>query len=154
MRAIAYIAAPYAAPTPDLVAWNVARAALLGRLAIAEGFAPVVVHHSIEALFGAETPITRALGLDCDAAIVDMIARRASSQLFVLLRDDGSATGGMIREHTAWQHARGQSGRDLLAINGVRVGTWAIWHPLARRANLGPAWAALADAPGNRREAM
>ena len=78
MRPLAYVASPFAAPTPALIAWNIARAGLLGRLAVAEGFAPVVVHHSIGALFGVETLATRALGLECDAAIVDLIARFAA----------------------------------------------------------------------------
>jgi hypothetical protein len=146
-RPPAYVCAPYAAELREVRSWHVERATLIARIAIADGLAPLLVHRNIPALFGEEeTPASRAIGLDCDEALVDAVARRTNAVFLVLLRDDGSASPGMWREWAAWTRARCLTRREI-AGPGVRLGRWIDWKQAAVLAHLGSKWEALVDPP-------
>ena len=151
MKPLSYIAAPYAAETPALLAWNVARAVLLARLVVSEGRAPVIVHPVIAPVFGPETPASRAIGIDCDCAIVSAVAARNGSEFVALLRDDDTCSSGMSDEYAAWCTVRRQMLRDLTRSTapGVRAGNWRWWRQAFTRAGLLTEWAELLDAPWN-----
>lgn len=136
-----YIAAPYGDDNPVRRAWNVARACLLARLAVAEGRAPIVVHPAIVPVYGLEeTPEARRLGLEVDEALVELVARTMLGELWILETDAGELTSGTRRELTAWIHARG-------AHKGGRRGRWSDFSAPMAAAGLGEAWAALASPP-------
>ena len=151
MKPLSYIAAPYAAGSPALVAWNVARAVLLARLVVSEGRAPVIVHPAIAPVFGAETPASRAIGIACDVAIVGAVAGRHGSEFVALLRDDDTCSSGMSEEYSAWCDVRRQVLRDLAKSTApsVRAGNWRWWRQAFARAGLLSEWAELLEAPGN-----
>ena len=153
MKALSYIAAPYAAETPELVAWNVARAVLLARMVVSEGRAPVLVHPAIAPVYGDETPASRAVGIACDVAIVSAVAARHGSEFVALLRDDDTCSSGMSQEYGAWCDVRRQILRDLprATAPGVRSGNWRWWRQAFARAGLLVEWEALLSAPGNSR---
>lgn len=153
MKALSYVAAPYAAETPELVAWNIARAVLIARVLVSEGRAPVVVHPTIAPVFGEETPAARAVGIACDCAIVSAVAARSGAEFVALLRDDDTCSTGMSEEYAAWCDVRRQVLRDLprSTASGVRAGNWRWWRQACARAGLLSEWADLLDAPGNAR---
>lgn len=128
-----YIAAPYADPSPTVRAWHVARACLLGRLALECGHAPVVVHPSIAAgVYGDDSdPVQRERGLRAALEIVD-----GCDELWALLRDDGTLSEGMAKEWGAFS-------------GPIGCGTWAQWRADVepRAPDLLPAWDALAVTP-------
>ncbi len=138
-RPPAYVAAPYAAEHPEIRAWHVDRATLIARILVAEGLAPILVHRNIVPLFGEETPATREIGLACDVALVDLVARDTRGVFAALLRNDGIATDGMRLEFQTWQRRRGFSGTALTGP-GVRAATWEGWGNAARAAGLEAAW--------------
>ena len=133
-RPLCYIAAPYGAPTPEGVAWNVARAVLLGRLKLWLSTCPIIPHILVPPLTGSEEgrPEVReqalALGLDLLVAVRNSVG----GQICILSRDDGSLSPGVAAECEVW----GQ-GCASLAV------TWANLKPLMTHAGLGSEWAAL-----------
>ena len=99
---LAYLAAPYFDPDPGVRAWNVARACLLARAAVADGDAPIVVHPGISPIYGEEeTPELRALGMRVDLELLTHV-HRANGRLHVLLRDDGTMSSGVRTEVERW----------------------------------------------------
>jgi hypothetical protein len=146
-----YIAAPYAAPTPLGIAWNVTRAGLLARMAALEGLAPLLVHPMIPLVYGDETEAARELGLSRSVALVELVARTAMGHLWILEADGppirssvptaGVLTAGVRAELIAWARVRGSSS------DRVARATWAGWEARAIRHGLGAPWAALATAP-------
>lgn len=99
-----YIAAPYGNPEPEQVARNVERATLLGRLALAYGYCPVVPHLLVPPLTGPESPdqpeVRRqalALGLE----LVRMVHSR-DGLMWLLLNADGTRTAGVRAEEILW----------------------------------------------------
>jgi len=98
-RTLVYIAAPYGDPIPEIRRWNVARAVALGRVWQAKGYAPIVVHTSVEfGVYGCdESPEERAAGLESSLAIVEMVVR-AGGTVAALLRDNGEASAGVKAE--------------------------------------------------------
>lgn len=151
MKPLSYIAAPYAAESPALVAWNVTRAVLLARMLVTEGRAPVLVHTMIAPVYGDETPANRAVGIACDCALVAAVAGRHGSEFVALLRDDDTCSSGMSQEYVAWCDVRRQVLRDLAKSTApsVRAGSWRWWRQAFARAGLLSEWEALLDAPGN-----
>lgn len=115
----AYIAGPYAGPTPEAVAENVRRAAALARWATEAGYAPECVHASIAAgCYGDDQdPKDRERGLRICEARVRMTAT-AGGALLIILRDDRTPSSGTARELTAFQNA---GGVECIAR------TWAQW---------------------------
>lgn len=105
-----YIAGPFAGPSPTVRAWNVARASLLGRLALECGHAPVVVHPSIAAGAYDADPAQRERGLRAALEVM-----RGCDALWALLRDDGTMSSGTAKE---WREFDGKA-------EGL---TWAGWR--------------------------
>ncbi len=107
-----YIAASFADPSPTVRAWHVARACLLGRLALECGHAPVVVHPSIAAgVYGDDAdPRERERGLRAALEVM-----RGCDAMWALLRDDGTMSYGTAGE---WREFDGKA--EAL--------TWAGWR--------------------------
>lgn len=145
-RPVVYVSAPFAAPRPDGVARNVARACLIARFALYESRAPWCVHPMIAPIFGTDgSAAVRAVGLACDVAHVGMIAKAGFSEFWMLLTDNGNLTKGMQAEWAEWCAVRGIApSLTVGAIRGVRAGTWVQWEQSARRAGLLAEWTALA----------
>ena len=114
-----YIAAPYGAPTGELMRLNTQRAELLGRLAMLEGLTPVVVHSGILAgIFGDDTkPEQRADGLEATLVILHLVASREDGRFWLLTRDDGVISDGAASEWSQWGVHRGESHDPDLAKN-------------------------------------
>ena len=112
MPRLAYIAAPYGAPTPEGRAENTRRAVALAALSVAWGRAPICVHPMIEAgAFGDDAnPADRALGLACCMAQVEAVAR-SGGEMWILLRGDRSMSDGCRAEVDAWERAGGTEAR-------------------------------------------
>ena len=147
-RTLAYIAAPYANPSPAVRAWNVARACLLARLAVLTGWAPIVVHPGIAGIYGEEeTEELRALGLEVDIALLRHV-RKSRGALWVLLRDDLTMSSGVAAERGAWLLGRTPSGLQgwLPSTNEV-VLSWEAWKLPMSEAGLGQQWEALRARP-------
>jgi len=129
----AYIAGPYAGPTPDAIAENVRRAVNLARWAVRQGYAPECVHAAIAAgCYGDDaSPEDRERGLRICEARVTMTAK-ASGVLFAIFRDEPGPDGnplssGTYREYLAFQSA--YVPRHVLDSwrTAVKVHTWAEW---------------------------
>lgn len=118
-----YIIAPYSAPTAAEIDANVARAEALGRLAALSGYAPIVVHSMIGGVFASgeldDDPEARARGIECDLALLRLVAKEPGGAAWVLLRDDGNASPGSADEIGVWHDAR---------HDGLTEGTWAWWR--------------------------
>lgn len=98
-----FISAPFGAPTRREVRLNIARAAVLGRLAIHHGYAPIVPHLTVALLFGGEDDAaTRALSLDLCTSLVEAIRPLPGSTVWALLRDDGTPSQGVALELDVW----------------------------------------------------
>lgn len=112
MPTLTYIAAPYAAPTPEGRAENTRHAADLAALAVAWGRAPICVHPLIRAgVFGDDdNPADRERGLACCVAQVEAVTR-SGGERWILLRDDESMSEGCRRELEAWGRVGGSSNR-------------------------------------------
>lgn len=125
-----YVAAPFADPSPTVRAWHVARACLLGRLALECGHAPVVVHPSIAAgVYGDdEVPHERERGLRAALEVM-----RGCDALWALLRDDGTMSAGTAEE-------------CRLFDGNPQALAWAGWRCRVPDVLL-PAWDALAVRP-------
>jgi len=140
-RPLLYVAATYGDPSPIIRRWHTERAALLGRLAQACGYAPIVVHTSIEAgVYGDDGDADqRAAGMASTLAICDAVARSQSSAVWALLRDDDTASEGTTNEATI-----AVSARTLLIIKA-----WRAWGHVAsgRAAHLLTEWDRLAVRP-------
>lgn len=123
-----YIAGPYAGD----VERNVRRACALSRLALACGLAPVCVHPGIVAgAYGDDAdPAERAMGLATSARLVEVV-RDAGGLLWVLMRDDGTASPGTSMEidryasrpRVPWQYGTWAQWRDDFARHGL-LGLW------------------------------
>jgi len=115
MRDTVYIAGPYAAETPELIAQNIERAERLGRFAVAQGLAPIVPHTlGASGLYGSPTEqddgTSRRLALECSEALA-----AGCDRFWVILRDDRTMSAGCQREFKAWR-------------GGLMVErTWAEW---------------------------
>lgn len=138
-RTPVYVAAPYHDPNPRIVAWNVARACLLGRLAARCGYVPTVVHAEIHGgVYGDDNdPAQRAAGRALTLAKLDGVLA-AGGRVWALLRDDGEMSEGT--------RAEVNEARDTgSAWTGS---TWAEWRTEASaHPDLLPAWDALAVRP-------
>lgn len=140
IRRPCYIAAPYGDPNPVVRGWNVGRACALARLAVAEDRAPVLVHPGISMIYGpTETPELRDLGLQVDAALVELVAHHPLGELWILEGEGGALSPGVALELATWTAARGP--RD------VRRGTWEAFRPSAVARGLAPRWVALEAPP-------
>lgn len=126
MRAACFVCAPYAAATPEHVSLNVMRAAIIGRLAVAQGLTPIVPHTMGRLVFGPDEDAgVRELALECMADLAGLVAKNIRGQLWMLLDDAGERTPGMVREARAWADA---SGRRPVS----RSGTWADYGQAVR----------------------
>ena len=135
-RPVCFIAAPYAARTQLGEADNIRRAEALGRLAVALGYVPVVVHSNGERLYGPDThPESRAVALSCSTALVRQLATLPRSGMYVLLRDNGTMSNGVAAEVSDWQ----QTG-DPDAITSK---TWDDWEHAFRAVQLHDLWLSL-----------
>ena len=138
---LAYIAAPLNDASPTIVAWHVARARLLARLAMACNLSPVVVHGEIEAgTYGDDAdPEQRARGMAASAAICRGVLSTPGAVLWALLRDDKRMSDGVSAE---WSIAL-CAGRPAWGLS------WAMWRKdVALKAPaLLPEWDRLAVRP-------
>jgi len=118
-RPILYVAAPYGDPSPTIRAWHTARAALLGKLAFACGYNPIVPHLQIAAgVYGDDSdPEQRAAGM---AATLDVCRAvvAGGGAVWALTRDDGMFSDGTRAE---WMIAEGLQ-------SAPRVGAWNTWR--------------------------
>lgn len=134
---LAYIAGPFNEPSETIRAWHVSRARLLARLALATGYAPIVVHGEIEAgTYGDDSdPEQRARGMAASAAICRGVLSTPEAVLWALLRDDGSMSAGTLAE---W----------ALASDGTQT-TWNGWrrHAAKHAPDMLPEWDRLAARP-------
>lgn len=99
-----YIAAPYAGSVPE----NLRRVTALAAVVLAEGRAPIVVHHAIAAgVWGSDDiPEERERGIAANLAVVRLVAS-GGGWLDVLTRDDGSLSAGTHLEVEAYREAGG-----------------------------------------------
>lgn len=107
-----FISAPFAAATVRDVRKNIARAAALARLAVAEGYAPICPHLNFLHL---DDETDRGAVLNACEVLIEAIKHTPGARLWTLLRDDGSLSSGCALEHDAW----GQSSI---------TGTWSAWR--------------------------
>lgn len=145
-RPLCYVAGPYWDQSPKVRAWNVARAAFLGRLAVLEGLAPIVVHTSIQALYGTEeTMANRAVGLEVDLSILRLVARGSDAGrgwLWGLYRDDRTLSEGTRLEVTEWKSLRAEFGAHTPLL-----GDWREWGLKASKHGMADVWKVLAVQP-------
>lgn len=134
-RSLCYVAAPFGAPTTELRRLNTERAEFVGRLAMLEGLAPVVVHSGImHGVYGDDTnEEERAAGMEATERILILIARDPTSVIWFLRRDDGTLSPGCIAELATWRKVRPSNGRDP----GL---TWEGYQPHAEAHGLDPRW--------------
>ena len=94
-RRTVYVAAPLSAPTARERAHNVLRASALVSMLHREGRAPICVHRLVDAGdYGDDAdPEARATGLETAVALA-----AGCDDLFVLLRDDGTMSDGVLAE--------------------------------------------------------
>lgn len=130
---VVYIAGPYAAPDETTRLENVSRATQLALLASLFGYAPLVVHPSIEAgAYGDDNDLeVRERGL----LIVGELCRATAAvggACWVIARDDGSLSEGTKRDLAAYESAF-VCWNDRLARRGhgaiydTVIHTWAEW---------------------------
>ena len=124
MRETVYIAGPYAAASDLLIEENVARAARLGRFAVAQGFAPIVPHLLGRGgiygnAFEHDDGTSRRNALECSVALA-----AGCDRFWLILRDDGTASDGCIREEQAWLATFGPADE---AWGDYRRMTWVKW---------------------------
>ena len=134
-----YIAAKYGASTPEEIAWNIARATFLGKLALAQHHTPIVPHVLGAALFGQnETLETREKALAYGLDLVRFVAASRGG-MWVLTRDNDTISSGCEEELSIF----------TLASYGRRawIYSWAEFCDAATRAGLGAEWAALINPP-------
>lgn len=111
----AYIAAPYAAATPELIQRNVQRALCVARLAQLAGRAPIVPHPGSHLVFGTDDEI-RDRALACCLATVGMVAR-AGGEFWVLRQEDGTLSTGCELE---LQHYLNSADERSLVVHLVK----------------------------------
>lgn len=120
-----YIAAPYAAPTPEGIAENVRRACLLARYAVSQGLAPVVLHPAIAAgAYGDEaSPEERERGLQCAVEIARTVAA-AGGRLWLIMSPHRDVSEGSALELVQFmQYACRTIPWDIT----LSMRTWAEW---------------------------
>ena len=129
----AYIAGPFAGPTPEAISENVRRAVNLARWATENGYAPECVHTSIAAgCYGDDaSPADRER--ICEARVT--MTAKASGVLFAIFRDEPGPDGnplssGTYREYLAFQSAYVPRHALDSWRNAVKVHTWAEWVAL------------------------
>lgn len=99
----AFISGPIKAATPAELSENVRRAVHLARWSVERGYAPMCAHPGVAAgMYGREeVPAERERGLRiCEALAADVA--RSGGAMFVILRDDGTASQGVAREVRAY----------------------------------------------------
>ena len=130
-----YIIAPYAGDVDR----NVARACLLGRLALAHGLAPVVVHPAIRAGVYGDDDVAEERERGLAASIeVALLVVMAFGDVWVLSNDDGSLSDGCAREWRACGEYAKPRNR-----HGWRFGTWLDRRNDFEAAGLGEQWTRL-----------
>ena len=107
-----FISAPFAAATVRDVRRNIARAAALARLAVAEGYEPICPHLNFAYL---DDETDRGAALTSCEALIAAIRETPGARLWTLLRDDGTLSAGCEVEREAW---------GLSSISGA----WVAWR--------------------------
>ncbi len=144
-RVPCYISAPYGDPDPNVIEYNIQRAEFIGRLAVLEGRAPLVVPSTLHGVDGGDDdPAARRRGMACDLVILGVLALSPSSELWTLTNGAGF-TSGMEEELACWVGKVGDGVRRR-----VRGGTWEDWRPLAERHGLTAEWERLRVPPAGR----
>jgi len=121
MKQIVYIAGPYRACDKRTEKQNTEFAELVGRMAQSRGLAPVVPHSSIyRGVYGDDSnPIERTQGSDSTLAILELVARDPTSELWVIGDDDGQGSldisHGTQLEVDRWTELRGE--RHILFLD-------------------------------------
>ena len=145
---IAYIAAPYAAPSPPESARNVARACLLARaLLLRRGWSCIVPHPAIHAgAYGDDAdPAQREAGTRATRDLVGAVAE-AGGSMAALARDPSDDTPPGLR---LLSPGTCQEAMDFFEATGRRAETrtWAEWRAVLDVDGLGLAggWDALAE---------
>jgi len=138
-RAPVYVAAPYGDPDPQVRDLNADRAELIARLAAREGLAPLVVHSMIHrGVLGDDSdPAQRAAGIGVSLSLLAVIRASVHGQLWVLLRDDGERTDGVLKEIRLWERG---TGRAAARRKVTRIGTWDDYAQAFRAVGLGRQW--------------
>ena len=143
---IAYIAAPYAAPSPSERARNVARACLLARaIFLRRGWSCIVPHPAIHAgAYGDDAdPAQRMVGSEATLEQVRMVAEREGA-LVAISGEGGGLSAGQraeIEEYSdgKWRRAEVHSWRNWRAILTIDdLGLGPEWDALTRDAPCRP----------------
>jgi len=122
-RPLLYVAGPYSDPSETIRAWHTDRAALLGKLALACGYAPIVVHTSIAAgVYGDDSDADqRAAGMASTLAICAAVVADVGP-VWALLRDDRTMSDGTAAE---WAMMRGPADHQAME--------WSEWRRRVKR---------------------
>ncbi len=102
---LAFVAGPYAAPTPEGIEKNIQRALRAGKEAADQGFAVIVPHATGAALYGPEegpdAKLSRARALEAGRSIAHSVGADGGV-LFVIARADRTLTEGTTMELIAY----------------------------------------------------
>ncbi len=124
-RAPLFISAPLVGATPESTALTTLRVAWLGRLAIANGFAPVMVQPSFPLLFDDYGLLNEARARSWSDALLAAVAFHPAGVLWVL--DTGVADPC---DRNSWQRLA----KHRRSARVLRRGDWDYWRKFAARA--------------------
>lgn len=125
-RTLAYICAPFAAPTDEERRANVAVAMAMSRAALEAGRTPVVIHATIEAggMGRDDVPEERRRGLEAAVSLAEAVAI-GWGELWVCTARNGGLSTGMVYEVVAFVKAHPQT--VIHEVPMGRVGSASDW---------------------------
>lgn len=147
-----FISAPVAAETPTLLAWNIARAEALGRLASLHGLGPIVPHSQLRGVFsednldylpaevrdGYSDRRVRSRYKVARLAMLRVVIHHHTGGVWELLGPDGSRTSDTRAD---WKLIQDANRSNLTTL------TWGEWRTRADRYGLAELWDSLAEPP-------
>lgn len=141
-----YIAAPFRGASKEEVAFNVARAAALGRVAALQGHLPFVPHLCIGGLFEYDDATYREESLKLGIAWLDkLLCSGARAQFWLLEKDDGTRSQGCMEELDYCVRASLEGRASGLHLWDSRA--WPEWRGVFKEANLFFLWESLLVRP-------
>ena len=141
-----YIAAPFRGASKEEVAFNVARAAALGRVAALQGHLPFVPHLCIGGLFEYDDATYREESLKLGIAWLDkLLCSGARAQFWLLEKDEGGRSAGCSEELSYCVKAAPEGRASGLHIWLSRE--WPQWYGAFKEVGLLDLWESLLMAP-------